>query len=286
MSAEHRPMHIDRAAFACLFDFVDQFPHYFIGSNADLPIVGGSILSHDHFQGGAHEFPLMRARAAQSFRMSAFPQVEAEVLEWPLTVVRLRGADRAELLGACAHVTRAWRAHSDEAVGVVAATPDGAPHNTVTPVLRRRGARYEAYLALRCNITSAEHPLGVFHPHAELHHIKKENIGLIEAMGLAILPPRLAGELDAVKRCLLGAAVEPSSAALSKSLLADPRSAPHAPWALEVFERRGAQMTQQNIDVILQDEVAQVFARVLEDAGVFKWDGAGRQALARFLATL
>ena len=236
MSAEHRPMHVDRASMGCLLDFVEAFPHYFIGSNADLPIVGGSILSHDHFQGGRHEFPMVRAQVVESVTLDGFPQVEAGVLAWPLTVLRLSCANRASLLDAACHVLDAWRAWGDPAVGIVAHDSDGTPHNTVTPICRMRDGRFELDLALRCNVTSAEHPLGVFHPHEDKWHVKKENIGLIEVMGLAILPPRLEAEMEAGK--------------------------------------------------LTRDEIGRVFGAVLEDAGVYKWDEEGRQALDRFLATL
>lgn len=190
MCWEHRPMHIDRKAFECLFDFADQFPQYFIGSNADLPIVGGSILSHDHFQGGGHVFPMQKAPVVQAFDMPAFPQVKAGVVKWPITVLRLEGRDRRQLVDAADHILQVWRGFSDAQVGIVAET-DGVPHNTITPMLRKVGDAYQFDLALRCNITSEQHPLGVFHPHEHLHHIKRENIGLIEVMGLAILPPRV-----------------------------------------------------------------------------------------------
>ena len=235
MSVEHRPMHIDRAAFTCLLDFVDLFPHYFIGSNADLPIVGGSILSHDHFQGGLHTFPMMKAEAVGSFKMKAFPHVDGSIVKWPLSVLRLECTDREELLEAACHVLEAWRAWSDESVGVYAET-DGVPHNTITPICRKNGDRYALNLALRCNITSDEHPLGVFHPHADKWHVKKENIGLIEVMGMAILPPRLEAEMDAGN--------------------------------------------------ITREEIGRVFGAVLEDAGVFKWDDAGRAAQQRFVDSL
>ncbi|MBQ1840412.1 MAG: UDP-glucose--hexose-1-phosphate uridylyltransferase [Atopobiaceae bacterium] len=197
MSSEHRPMHVDRKAIGCLLDFVDLFPHYFVGSNADLPIVGGSILSHDHFQGGRHEFPMTRARVVEPVRVTPFLGVEAGVLEWPLSVLRLACDNRDELLEAAVYVLDAWRGWSDPSVGIVAVTPDGTPHNTVTPICRMRDGRYELDLALRCNITTDEHPLGVFHPHEDKWHVKKENIGLIEVMGLAILPPRLEAEMEA-----------------------------------------------------------------------------------------
>jgi len=236
MSSQHRPMHIDRAAFSCLLDFVDQLPHYFVGSNADLPIVGGSILSHDHFQGGRHVFPMDRAEELDAFRMSDYPGVKGFVLRWPLSVIRLRSLDRVQLLDAATHVLDVWRDWDDAEAGVVSHDADGTRHNTVTPICRRKGDAYELDLALRCNITTKEHPLGVFHPHADKWHVKKENIGLIEVMGLAILPPRLEVELDAGR--------------------------------------------------LTRDEIGRVFGTVLEDAGVFKWDTAGRAAQARFVAGL
>ncbi len=278
MSAHHRPMHIDRATLGCLLDFVDTVPHYFIGSNADLPIVGGSILSHDHFQGGAHEFPMMRAATTETFTMAAHPNVGGEVLEWPLSVLRLTAVSRDDLLGACVHVIDTWRSWSDVAAGVIARDEDGTPHNTVTPVIRRVGERYEAYLALRCNVTTSEHPLGVFHPHAEYHHIKRENIGLIEVMGLAILPPRLVPELEAVRGHLLAGDLD--------ALEADELTASHAAWARDVYARRAAELTPESALDVLHEEVGAVFGRVLENAGVFKWDEAGRAAQRRFLDSL
>lgn len=197
MSAEHRPMVVDRANMGRLLDFVDLFPHYFVGSNADLPIVGGSILSHDHFQGGRHEFPMMRAEPIDWVKLPHYPDVSCAVLRWPITVLHLWCADRTELLDAACHVMEVWRAWSDPAVGVCAHEPDGTPHNTVTPIARCREGGYDLYLALRCNVTTPEHPLGVFHPHEDKWHVKKENIGIIEVMGMAILPPRLLDEMDA-----------------------------------------------------------------------------------------
>ena len=288
MSAHHRPMHIDHEALTCLLDFVDLLPHYFIGSNADLPVVGGSILSHDHFQGGAHAFPMMRAQVAERFSLPGLDGVAGEVLVWPLSVLRLRARSREELLAAAVHVISAWRGWTDEAVGVVAHTADGVCHNTVTPVVRRTGDGYEAYLALRCNIASDEHPLGVFHPHAQWHHIKRENIGLIEVMGLAILPARLVGELAAVRRELVAAAAGARDAdGLAARLEADPLAAPHAAWACDVFSRRADELADdETAREVLRDEVGRVFGHVLEDAGVFKWDDAGRAALERFLGSL
>ncbi|MDD5799530.1 MAG: UDP-glucose--hexose-1-phosphate uridylyltransferase [Coriobacteriales bacterium] len=292
MSSIHRPMHVDRTSLGCLFDFVDLLPHYFIGSNADLPVVGGSILSHDHFQGGAHELPMMRAAADRTFRLPSYPDVTAEVLRWPLSVLRLSSASRGQLLDACEHVVSSWRAWSDPSVGVIAQTPDGTPHNTVTPIVRRvdacgkpltgtdadAGGRYEAYLALRCNVTSPEHPLGVFHPHEQWHHIKRENIGLIEVMGLAILPPRLVGELGRVEQLLLAGAD-------LGALKADPLAASHADWAAQLAQSH-PELNQDNVHQIVRDGVGEVFSHVLEDAGVFKWDQKGRAAQDRFIQSL
>ena len=294
MSAHHRPMHIDEKALRCLLDFVDLLPHYFIGSNADLPIVGGSILSHDHFQGGDHEFPMMRAEVAETFSMGAFPGVEGAVLSWPLTVLRLRSDSRDELLAAAVHVIDSWRAWTDESVDVVAVDADGTRHNTVTPVVRRvddeghaGGGRYEAYLALRCNLTSDEPPLGIFHPHAEYPHIKKENIGLIEVMGLAILPPRLVGELGAVREHLLAARARGAEGAeVRRELDTDPLTASHAAWAGDVFARRADDLDDARAEQVLRDEVGAVFGHVLEDAGVFKWDEPGVAARRRFVGSL
>lgn len=282
MSAEHRLMHVDRENMGRLLDFVDLFPHYFVGSNADLPIVGGSILSHDHFQGGRHVFPMMKAQVASSFSMDGFPSVECSVVRWPLSVLKLAACDREQLLDAAAHVLDVWRDWSDEAVGVVAES-NGERHNTITPVACREGENYVLYLALRCNVTTDEHPLGVFHPHAEWHHIKKENIGLIEVMGLAILPPRLVDELGAVERHLVELSGEP--AALAKALEEDALSAPHAAWALELAEAHGP-ITADTVEDVVHAGVGEVFGHVLEDAGVYKWDDEGRAAQQRFIDAL
>ncbi|WP_417057208.1 UDP-glucose--hexose-1-phosphate uridylyltransferase [Enorma massiliensis] len=282
MSAEHRLMHVDRENMGRLLDFVDLFPHYFVGSNADLPIVGGSILSHDHFQGGRHVFPMMKARVASTFSMDGFPSVECSVVRWPLSVLKLAACDREQLLDAAAHVLDVWRDWSDEAVGVVAES-NGERHNTITPVACREGENYVLYLALRCNVTTDEHPLGVFHPHAEWHHIKKENIGLIEVMGLAILPPRLVNELGAVERHLVELSGEP--AALAKALEKDALSAPHAAWALELAEAHGP-ITADTVEDVVRAGVGEVFGHVLEDAGVYKWDDEGRAAQQRFIDAL
>ena len=282
MSAEHRLMHVDRENMGRLLDFVDLFPHYFVGSNADLPIVGGSILSHDHFQGGRHVFPMMKAQVASTFSMDGFPHVECSVVRWPLSVLKLAARDREQLLDAAAHVLDVWRDWSDEAVGVIAES-NGERHNTITPVACREGENYVLYLALRCNVTTDEHPLGVFHPHAEWHHIKKENIGLIEVMGLAILPPRLVDELGAVEQHLVELSGEP--AALAKALEADALSAPHAAWALELAEAHGP-ITTDTVEDVVRAGVGEVFGHVLEDAGVYKWDDEGRAAQQRFIDAL
>lgn len=282
MSAEHRLMHVDRENMGRLLDFVDLFPHYFVGSNADLPIVGGSILSHDHFQGGRHVFPMMKAQVASTFSMDGFPSVECSVVRWPLSVLKLAACDREQLLDAAAHVLDVWRDWSDEAVGVIAES-NGERHNTITPVACREGENYVLYLALRCNVTTDEHPLGVFHPHAEWHHIKKENIGLIEVMGLAILPPRLVDELGAVERHLVELSGEP--AALAKALEEDALSAPHAAWALELAEANGP-ITADTVEDVVRAGVGEAFGHVLEDAGVYKWDDEGRAAQQRFIDAL
>ncbi len=282
MSAEHRLMHVDRENMGRLLDFVDLFPHYFVGSNADLPIVGGSILSHDHFQGGRHVFPMMKAQVASTFSMDGFPHVECSVVRWPLSVLKLAARDHEQLLDAASHVLDVWRDWSDEAVGVIAES-NGERHNTITPVACREGENYVLYLALRCNVTTDEHPLGVFHPHAEWHHIKKENIGLIEVMGLAILPPRLVDELGAVEQRLVELSGEPAS--LAKALEADALSAPHAAWALELAEAHGP-ITADTVEDVVRAGVGEVFGHVLEDAGVYKWDDEGRAAQQRFIDAL
>ena len=286
MSQEHRPMHVDRENIARLLDFVDTLPHYFVGSNADLPIVGGSILTHDHFQGGRHVFPMMRAQVECTFTMPGFNDVRGEVLQWPMSVLRLSCESRDRVLDAAAHVLEVWRGHADASCGIVPRDPEGTPHNTVTPVATRENGNYTLYLALRCNIATDEHPLGVFHPHADKHHIKKENIGLIEVMGLAILPPRLVDELACVKDVLLAArATNEDEATLLMHLEANDRTAPHAEWATEVA-RRHPDLTRENAQRVLRDEVAAVFAGVLEDAGVFKWNDTGRAGLQRFISAL
>ena len=262
-------MKIDRAAFRRLLDFVTLFPHYFIGSNADLPIVGGSILSHDHFQGGRYEFAMARAEVEKELRFPGFEDVAAGIVRWPMSVIRLRSADSGRLVELADRILGAWRAYSDPEASIFAET-DGEMHNTITPIARRRGEDFEFDLVLRNNLTTEEHPLGLFHPHAELHHIKKENIGLIEVMGLAVLPARLRDELGELGRRL----------AAGEELTASPLTEKHAPWAEELKKKYA--FTPENAEAILQKEVGEVFKTVLEHAGVFKRDEAGRRAFLRF----
>lgn len=271
LSPRHEPMRIDGGTFRRLLEFVTRFPHYFMGSNADLPIVGGSILSHDHFQGGRYAFPMEKAPVETALRFRGFEGVAAGVVRWPMPTLRLRGDDPAALAALAEKLLGVWRGYTDAQAGVFAQTA-GVPHNTVTPIARRRGADWELDLILRSNLTSAAHPLGVFHPHEDLHHIKKENIGLIEAMGLAVLPARLRDELAGVKSALLTGA----------DLRADPALRQHADWAEAL--RADCVFTAENADGLLQDGVGRVFQRVLEDAGVFKRTPAGRAALLRFAA--
>ena len=272
-NGRHVPMKIDRAAFEKLFSFLGQFPHYFVGSNADLPIVGGSILSHDHFQGGHYEFAMARAPIEEEVRFADYPAVQAGIVRWPMSVLRLRSADPEQVLNLAERVLARWRAYSDERVFVLSET-DGVPHNTITPIGRRRGEDYELDLVLRNNITTEEFPLGVYHPHQDLHHIKKENIGLIEVMGLAVLPARLKEELEVLKQAMLA----------GTDLRADEATAAHAEWAEGILKRRP--FTAANAEAVLQEEVGRVFERVLEDAGVFKRDEQGREAFRRFLKTI
>ncbi len=270
-NGQHTPMKIERAAFVKLFDFVKLFPHYFLGSNADLPIVGGSILSHDHFQGGHYTFAMAKAEMEQKFVMPGFEDVEAGIVYWPMSVLRLRGKDSDRLIDLGEKVLLAWREYTDEAAFVYAKT-DGEPHNTITPIARKNGEFYELDLVLRNNITTEEFPLGVYHPHQELHHIKKENIGLIEVMGLAVLPSRLKDELALLGEYLVEGKDVRSNEALEK----------HGDWVDE-FLPGYDKITRENVEGILQDEVGKVFAKVLEDAGVYKCTPKGREAFARFL---
>lgn len=270
-NAQHTPMKIDRAAFDKLLDFVDQFPHYFVGSNADLPIVGGSILSHDHFQGGHYCFAMEKAPVREEIRFIGFEGVSAGIVSWPMSVLRLRSADRTQVAELAEKILTAWRGYTDEDAFVFAET-EGVPHNTITPIARRKGTDFELDLVLRNNITTQEHPLGVFHPHAKLHHIKKENIGLIEVMGLAVLPARLKSELAGLREAILTGADLRNSETLAK----------HADWVDELKQRHT--FTPENTERILRQEVGAVFVQVLEDAGVFKQDSAGQAAFRRFVA--
>ena len=274
LNGEHVPMKIDRAAFRKLFDFVGQFPHYFLGSNADLPIVGGSILSHDHFQGGRYEFAMAKAPYESTFTVPGYEDVEAGIVHWPLSVIRLRGEDDARIIDLADHILNAWRGYTDEAAFIFAET-DGEPHNTITPIARKRDGKFELDLALRNNITTEECPLGVYHPHAEYHHIKKENIGLIEVMGLAILPARLKTEMALLAECLTG----------DKRMEDYPELEQHAEWARDIATRR-TDLNKDNVDDILKEEIGHVFVHVLEDAGVYKCTDEGRAAFERFIATL
>ena len=272
-NSEHVPMKIEHATFCKLFDFVKQFPHYFVGSNADLPIVGGSILAHEHFQGGHYEFAMERAEIEKEVRFRGYADVEAGIVRWPLSVLRLRSERRAQLAELAEKILNAWRGYSDPDAFVFAQT-DGEPHNTITPIVRRRGDAYEMDLVLRNNITTPEHPLGVFHPHAQLHHIKKENIGLIEVMGLAVLPSRLNTELAQLREAILA----------GRDIRADETLGKHADWLDELKTRH--RFTPENTEQILRQEVGAAFEQVLEDAGVFKRNEAGQRAFLRFLGTL
>ena len=269
-NAEHIPMKIDKAAFDKLLDFVRLFPHYFVGSNADLPIVGGSILSHEHFQGGHYCFAMEKAGAEREISFKGYEDISAAIVKWPMSVIRLTGAEPARLSELADKILGLWRGYSDEEAGVIAFS-DGEPHNTITPIARRRGELYELDLVLRCNITTEEHPLGVFHPHADKHNIKKENIGLIEVMGLAVLPSRLKAELSA----LSGAIVR------GDDIAADETLAKHAAWVAEIKSRR--EFSAENAMDILLEETGRVFSAVLEDAGVYKCSAAGREQFMRFV---
>ena len=269
-NAAHVPMKIDKSAFEKLLDFVRVFPHYFVGSNADLPIVGGSILSHEHFQGGHYTFAMETAPVEHEITFRGYEDVKVGIVKWPMSVIRLQGSDRARLADLADKILRAWRGYSDESVGVIAFS-DGQPHNTITPIARRRGSDYELDLVLRCNITTEEHPMGVFHPHEDKHHIKKENIGLIEVMGLAVLPSRLKKELTDLAE----------AAAEGRDVSADEALQKHATWLEEL--RKVYTFTGENALEIILQETGKVFAAVLEDAGVYKNTCEGRAAFLRFV---
>ena len=273
-NGEHTPMKIEKNTYVKLFDFVKQFPHYFVGSNADLPIVGGSILSHDHFQGGHYQFAMADAPVEDTFVIKGFEDVEAGIVKWPMSVIRLRCKDESRLVTLGDHILTAWRGYTDEEAFIFAET-DGEPHNTITPIARRNGEVFELDLVLRNNITTEEHPLGLYHPHAELHHIKKENIGLIEVMGLAVLPARLKTEMEQLEAAILA----------KEELTKNETLRVHADWAAKVINKH-PEMNEDNIHEIIQQEIGLVFAKVLEHAGVYKRDVAGKEAFMRFIHTL
>ena len=273
-NGQHIPMKIDRAAFTKLFDFVKQFPHYFLGSNADLPIVGGSILSHDHFQGGNYTFAMAKAPVEKEVTIPGYEDVECGIVKWPLSVLRIRHKDEKRLIELADHVLGAWRGYTDEAAFIYAET-DGEPHNTITPIARKVGDVYELDLTLRNNITTEEHPLGVYHPHAQYHNIKKENIGLIEVMGLAVLPARLKEELEILADYLVE----------GKDIRSNEKIEKHADWVAG-FLPKYSEISRENVMSILKEEVGQTFVHVLEDAGVYKCNEEGRKAFLRFIETL
>lgn len=273
-NGEHVPMKIEHGTFCKLFDFVKQFPHYFVGSNADLPIVGGSILSHDHFQGGHYAFAMAKAPIEKSFVIKGFEDVESGIVRWPMSVIRLSGEDTERIIALADHILETWRGYTDEKAFIYAYTDD-EPHNTITPIARKRGDRYELDLVLRNNITTKEHPLGVYHPHAKLHHIKKENIGLIEVMGLAVLPARLKGEMEGLAEAILA----------GKDIRDDEALEKHADWVVE-FLPKYEKIDEENIYDILKKEIGLVFMQVLEDAGVYKRTEEGQEAFMRFVESL
>ena len=270
-NAQHTPMKIDKSAFEKLLDFVRVFPHYFVGSNADLPIVGGSILSHEHFQGGHYRFAMESAGIEKEIFFQGYEDIHAGIVKWPMSVIRLNGKDPARIADLADKILTCWRGYSDLDASVVAFS-DGEPHNTITPIARRRSDLYELDLVLRCNITTKEHPLGVFHPHADKHHIKKENIGLIEVMGLAVLPSRLKGELHDLAAAIVA----------GKDIAADETLNKHAHW-VEQLQKQYTFTEDNALEIILQ-ETGKVFAAVLEDAGVYKNTEAGRAAFDKFIA--
>ncbi len=270
-NSQHTPMKIERATFAKLLDFVRQFPHYFVGSNADLPIVGGSILSHDHFQGGCYEFAMAKAPVEREVSFKGYEDVKAGIVKWPMSVIRISSADTERLIDLADKILLAWRGYTDEDAFIFAET-EGEPHNTITPIARKRGDLYELDLVLRNNITTKEHPLGVYHPHAELHHIKKENIGLIEVMGLAVLPARLKDELEHLQTAILA----------GRDLRADEELAKHADWVDELKQKYDS-FTEENIGKIIRDEVGIVFMKVLEHAGIYKRTEQGQKAFLKFV---
>ncbi len=270
LNEKHVPMKIDKSAFEKLLDFVKIFPHYFVGSNADLPIVGGSILSHEHFQGGHYTFAMETASIREKITFKGFEDIEAGIVNWPMSVIRLKGSDSARIADLADKILGFWREYSDESVGIIAFS-EGQPHNTITPIARRRGEDFELDLVLRCNITTPEYPMGVFHPHEDKHHIKKENIGLIEVMGLAVLPSRLKKELSDLAAAAVSGKDVSSDEALSK----------HAEWLSELKEKYT--FTEETAMDIILKETGKVFSDVLEDAGVYKNTEEGKLAFCRFI---
>ena len=273
-NGQHVPMKVERATFVKLFDFIKLFPHYFIGSNADLPIVGGSILSHDHFQGGNYEFAMAKAPVEREFTVKGSEDVKAGIVKWPLSVIRLSCTDEKRIIDLADHILKAWRGYTDEEAYVFAET-DGEPHNTITPIARKRGDMYELDLALRNNITTPECPFGLYHPHNELHHIKKENIGLIEVMGLAVLPSRLKEEMEILSDYIVD----------GKDIRSNEKIEKHADW-VDGFRPKYPVINAENVDAVIKEEIGIVFKKVLEDAGVFKRDAKGQAAFDRFTGTL
>ena len=281
-NSEHTPMKIEKATFGKLLDFVEQFPHYFVGSNADLPIVGGSILSHDHFQGGHYEFAMAKAPLEKEIVFAGFEDVTAGIVNWPMSVIRLSSVEKERLIAFADKILQAWRGYTDEDAFVFAET-EGESHNTITPIARKRGENYELDLVLRNNITTEEHPLGVYHPHANLHHIKKENIGLIEVMGLAVLPARLKAEMEALEQMyVVREAVKVNGEKAKPECHDNELTSKHADWMEEVMERH-PDMTVDTVHEILLEEIGQVFKQVLVDAGVYKCTKEGREAFGRFI---
>jgi UDPglucose--hexose-1-phosphate uridylyltransferase len=268
LSGEHRDMAITKEGFRRLLEFVEKFPHYFVGSNADLPIVGGSILTHDHYQGGNYEFAMAKAEDEMKFQLESFPTIEASTIKWPMSVIRLRSGNKEELIEASDFILEKWKNYSDSDADILAYTVD-TRHNTITPIARKRNGQFEIDLVLRNNRTSDEHPLGIFHPHTDVHHIKKENIGLIEVMGLAVLPARLKTELVQVEKYLLN----------EGNQIADY----HTPWAEEMKQHYGKELAAATVTEIIQKEVGYKFLRVLEDAGVFKRTKEGQKAFQKFI---
>lgn len=273
-NSKHTPMKIERATFGKLLDFVTNFPHYFVGSNADLPIVGGSILTHDHFQGGHYTFAMAKAPIEKEISFKGYEDVRAGIVKWPMSVIRISGADKDRLIDLADKILVAWRGYTDEEAFIFAET-DGEPHNTITPIARRRGEDYELDLVLRNNITTEEHPLGVYHPHAHLHHIKKENIGLIEVMGLAVLPARLKDEMAELADAIIN----------GRDLRSTETLASHAEWA-EGFLPKYDKVDESNVMDIIHEEMGQVFKEVLECAGVYKCTEEGRKAFMRFVESV